>query len=380
MRGKKTYIFGLSWICALLLLASCSSDENDGQVLSGANVNLTLHVGVPGVETKAEDATNVPDQEKIEQLRIIVVDKETNEVEYNQFCLFSRPESSYDISVKKNGTKLVYLLGNTENVLSDLGSITTWNANQVDDKTYDVSDINVDPLPFTSKYEIEVKEEDVSKECYIAIAAVKFSFEFENAMAESKEGDDDGNNGNDDNNNTLTVSSVKISRLATESYLLPHPANKWEDWIQAFEEDKNAIIKEYEVPSTTADGTELHQDMTLTLDEKSASNIAPGSTYIVPTFYANESKYDNLFPDDTGQHYMLELVLNGQTYYKSIANEDGDELTSLFRSTHVKIKVIVKDIKVEEGDVEIWARKVPWEEGNTVVGGLEPVEVDDDDE
>lgn len=366
MREKKTYIFGLSWICALLLLASCSSDENDGQVLSGANVNLTLHVGVPGVETKSKDATDVPDQEKIERLRITVVDKETNEVEYNQLCLFSRPESSYDISVKKNGTKLVYLLGNTENVLSDWGSITTWNANQVDDKTYDVSDINADPLPFTSKYEIEVKEEDVSKECYIAIAAVKFSFEFENKMAESKEGDDDGNNGNDDNNNTLTVSSVKISRLATESYLLPHPANKWEDWIQAFEEDENAIIKEYEVPSTTADGTELHQDMTLTLD----ANIEPGSIYRVPPFYANESKYDNLFPDDTGQHYMLELVLNGQTYYKSIANEDGDELTSLFRSTHVEIKVIVKSIAVGDENVIIWARKAPWIDGETVEGEL----------
>ena len=375
MRGKKTYIFGLSWICALLLLVSCSSDENDGQVPVGADVNLTLHVGVPGVDTKAGDATDVPDREKIEQLRIIVVDKETNEVEYNELCTFSRPESSYDISVKKNGTKLVYLLGNTVSTLSGLGSIAkeaTWDADQVDDKTYDASDTNTDPLPFTSKYEIKVAEEDVVKECYIAIAAVKFSFEFENQMAESKEGEDNGDEDGDGNNSTLTVGSVKISRLATASYLLPHPASKWEEWTQNFE---NKIITDYEVPPTT-DGTELHQDMTLTLNQE----IASGEAYTVPTFYANESKYDNLFPDDKGQHYMLKLVLNDQTYYKSIANEEGDELSSLFRSTHVKIKVVVKKITVEEGDVEIWARKVPWEEGNTVTGGLEPVETDEDDE
>lgn len=129
-------ILCLGCIIACGLLPACSSaieEPESGGGSDGSTVTLTIQAAVPGTTTRA-DAT-IPEREQIEKLRIIVVDKATNKVEYNSLLNFpNRDGSSYNIEVTKNGTKQVYFLANTEGLnLSLPGKGQTWNEIAVDD-------------------------------------------------------------------------------------------------------------------------------------------------------------------------------------------------------------------------------------------------------
>ena len=193
-------ILCLSCIGACWLLPVCSSaleEPESGGGGDGSTVTLTIQAMVPGTTTRA-DATSIPEREQIDKLRIIVVDKTTNNVEYNSLLNFpNRDGSSYNIEVTKNGTKLVYFLANTESLtnLSLPRKGQTWNGTEVDG--YVLHSLPENRLPFTSKYEIEVNEEDVAATCYIAIASIKFSLDFTN-----------------DTGKAIEVNSLKISSIA----------------------------------------------------------------------------------------------------------------------------------------------------------------------
>lgn len=213
-RVFKIIMLSIGWVFACWMLSACSSamEEPDNGISNGSTATLTIHTAVPGAGTRADD--NIPEREKIERLRIIVVDEETNKVDYNRLNNFpNRDGSTYTIGLDKGGKKLLYLLANTEGlglVIPSEGD--TWN------DAVDKHVINLLPegrLPFTSKYEVEVAEEEEEDTaggettdgdtptdgdgttegdtpaddapeipedytCYIAIAAVKFSFTFTN--------------------------------------------------------------------------------------------------------------------------------------------------------------------------------------------------------
>lgn len=210
-RVFKIIMLSIGWVFACWMLSACSSamEEPDNGISNGSTATLTIHTAVPGAGTRADD--NIPEREKIDRLRIIVVDKDSKSVDYNRLHSFpNRDGSTYTIGLDKGGKKLLYLLANTE----DLGLVIpskgdTWN-DEVDD--YVITSLPEGRLPFTSKYEVEVaeEEEDTAGDettdgdtpadgdgttegdtpaddapeipedytCYIAIAAVKFSFTF----------------------------------------------------------------------------------------------------------------------------------------------------------------------------------------------------------
>lgn len=364
-------ILCLGCIVACGLLPACSSaieEPESGGGGDGSTVTLTIQAITPGTTTRA-DATSIPEQEQIDELRIIVVDKATNNVEYNSLLNFpNRDGSSYNIEVTKNGTKLVYFLANTEdlNLYLPLKG-QTWNRTTVD--YYVLHSLPENRLPFTSKYEIEVKEEDVAATCYIAIAAIKFSLDFTNNTGQE-----------------IEVNSLKISSIADCSYLLPHLDSKkdWDEWITSVtsnDNDSKPYITAYSIPEGTqhqefevkventttgtgnGDGTD---DATENTSDNSSFTVATSETYTFDPFYCHESKF--ILQGETEQHYSIQFEIGDKTYYGVI-----EGLESLIRSTHVIIHINLNELDTVPGNIVILGTITPWNEEPAVEGGLEEV-------
>ncbi len=399
-RVFKIIMLSIGWVFACWMLSACSSamEEPDNGISNGSTATLTIHTAVPGAGTRADD--NIPEREKIERLRIIVVDKETNIVDYNRLHSFpNRDGSTYTIGLDKGGKKLLYLLANTENlglVIPSEGD--TWN------DAVDKHVINLLPegrLPFTSKYEVEVAEEeeedtaggettdgdtpadgdgttggdtpeDVVPEipedytCYIAVAAVKFSFTF--------------TNGTKDN---IEVSDFKISSIADCSYLLPRNT-EWDKWVENVTGDgAKEYFTNYEIPSGAkhnvftvpipSSGNEGESGVGTETSPSSFTVLAEegNNTFTIPDFYCHESK-NNLFDD--GQHYIIQFKIGENTFISEIKT-GSESLASLIRSTHVKITVNIKslDQPVDSGII-ISGEIVDWNWLDEVTGDIEEVE------
>ncbi len=365
-------ILCLSCIGACGLLPACSSaieEPESGGGGDGSTVTLTIQAMVPGTTTRA-DATSIPEREQIDKLRIIVVDEATNNVEYNSLEDFpERDGSSYDIEVTKNGTKLVYFLANTEGLnLSLPGKGQTWNETAVDD--YVLKPLPEERLPFTSKYEIEVEEEDVSATCYIAIAAIKFSLDFTNNTRQE-----------------IEVKSLKISSIADQSYLLPHLDSKkdWDEWITSVtsnDNDSKPYITAYSIPegtqhqefkvkanktaTETDDGDGTTDDDSGNTPDGSSFTVATNETYTFAPFYCHESKF--ILQGEKKQYYSIQFEIGDKTYYGVIKG-----LESLIRSTHVIIHININALDTNPGNIVVWGTITPWTEEQPVEGGLEEV-------
>lgn len=322
---------------------------------------------VPGTTTRA-DATSIPEREQIDKLRIIVVDKTTNNVEYNSLLNFpNRDGSSYNIEVTKNGTKLVYFLANTESLtnLSLPRKGQTWNGTEVDG--YVLHSLPENRLPFTSKYEIEVNEEDVAATCYIAIASIKFSLDFTNNTEKE-----------------IEVQSLKISSIADRSYLLPHLDSKedWDKWIESVTSDDKEYITAYSIPTDTQhqefevkaedtttgtdDGDGTTDDDSGNTSDGSSFTVETGKTYTFDSFYCHESKF--ILQGETEQHYSIQFEIGDKTYYGEI-----DDLKSLIRSTHVTIHININKLDTNPGNIIIWGTITPWTPYEPIEGELEEV-------
>lgn len=399
-RVIKIAMLSIGWVFACWMLSACSSvmEEPDNGISDGSTATLTIHTAVPGAGTRADD--NIPEREKIDRLRIIVVDKETNIVDYNRLHSFPyRDGSTYTIGLDKGGKKLLYLLANTED-LSDLDIPSegdTWN-DAVDNHV-----INLLPegrLPFTSKYEVEVAEEeeedtaggettegdipadgdgttggdtpaDVVPEipedytCYIAIAAVKFSFTFTNKTEQE-----------------ITVSDFKISSIADCSYLLPHN-EKWDEWVENVTGDgAKEYFTKYEIPSDAkhnvftvpipSSGNEGESEAGTETSPSSFTVLAEegNNTYTIPDFYCHESKYLP-YPDVTEQHYTIHFSIDGKSYDAEIKDNTG-ALKSLIRSTHVIVNIEINKLAgSDDRQIVVWGKITDWTTDTAIEGGLE---------
>lgn len=399
-RVIKIAMLSIGWVFACWMLSACSSvmEEPDNGISDGSTATLTIHTAVPGAGTRADD--NIPEREKIDRLRIIVVDKETNIVDYNRLHSFPyRDGSTYTIGLDKGGKKLLYLLANTED-LSDLDIPSegdTWN------DAVDKHVINLLPkgrLPFTSKYEVEVAEEeeedtagdettdgdtpadsdgttggdtpaDVVPEipedytCYIAVAAVKFSFTF--------------TNGTKDN---IEVSDFKISSIADCSYLLPRNT-EWDEWVENVTGDgEKKYFTNYEIPSDAkhnvfpvpipSSGNEGESEAGTGTSTSSFTVLAEegNNTYTIPDFYCHESKYLP-YPDVTEQHYTIHFSINGKSYDAEIKDNTGG-LKSLIRSTHVIVNININNLAgSDDHQIVVWGKITDWTTDTAIEGGLE---------
>lgn len=393
-RVIKIIMLSIGWVFACWMLSACSSamEEPDNGISDGSTATLTIHTAVPGAGTRADD---IPEREKIDGLRIIVVDKETNTVDYNRLHIFPyRDGSTYTIDLDKGGKKYLYLLANTEDLDLDIPSEgDTWN-DEVDD--YDITSLPEDRLPFTSKYEVEVAEEeeedtdgdettdgdtptdgdgttegdtpadddgttggdtteDVVPEipedytCYIAVAAVKFSFTF--------------TNGTKDN---IEVSDFKISSIADCSYLFPHN-EEWDKWVENVTGDgAKEYFTKYEIPFGTK-----HKVFPVPIPSSSFTvPTGDNNIYTIPDFYCHESKYLP-FPDEKDQHYTIHFSIDGKSYDAEIKDKTGG-LKSLIRSTHVIVNIKINKLAgSDDRQIVVWGKITDWTTDTAIEGGLE---------
>lgn len=379
-------ILCLGCIIACGLLPACSSaieEPESGGRSDGSTVTLTIQAAVPD-GTRA-DGSEVPDREKIDQLRIIVVDQTTHKVEHNLLHGFSYPEDEYNIEVEKNSTKDVYFLANAEIWCSDFPKVgKIYNpdedeseGNEGDDGiieartttmpslfNQEITDLP-ENLPYTSKYEIKVADKNVAATCYIAIAAVKFSFTFTNGT------------GND-----IVVSDFKISSIADHSYLFPHNKD-WDEWVENVTGDgAKEYFTNYEIPSITehkeyivpipSSGNEGESEAGTGTSTSSFTVLAEegNNTYTIPDFYCHESKHILPFPDAKDQQYFIQFKIGEEEYVAEIQG-----LKSLIRSTHVIVNIKINKLSEDEThDIVVWGKIIGWKDLEPVEGGLEEVE------
>lgn len=393
-RVIKIIMLSIGWVFACWMLSACSSamEEPDNGISDGSTATLTIHTAVPGAGTRADD---IPEREKIDRLRIIVVDKETNIVDYNRLHIFPyRDGSTYTIGLDKGGKKLLYLLANTEDLDLDIPSEgREWN-DEVDD--YVITSLPDGRLPFTSQYEVEVAEEeeedtagdettegdtpadgdgttegdtpadddgttggdtteDVVPEipedytCYIAIAAVKFSFTFTNGTE-----------------NEIEVSDFKISSIADRSYLFPHN-KEWDEWVENVTGDgEKKYFTKYEIPSEAG-----HNEFPVPIPSSSFTvPTGDNNTYTIPDFYCHESKHILPFPDAKDQQYFIQFTIGGKEYVAEIQG-----LKSLIRSTHVIVNININKLSEDvTHEIVVWGKITDWKDLDPVEGGLEEVE------
>lgn len=391
----KILILCLSCIGACWLLPACSSaieEPESGGGGDGSTVTLKLNAMVPGYETRAEGNEFTPDIEKIDNLRIFIVNKNTKEVVYNSN--FSNPfqyrddEFELSIEVEKNTTQVVYFLANAEeccenlpeagNIYSDLDGDNDLYNEVLGIQAMSIlstrADDSSERIPYTSRYEINIEEKDVEKTCYIAIAAVKFDIVF--------------------NNNTekdITIESLEIGAIADRSYLFPHN-KEWDKWVTNITESntnkdyftnydipESAEHKNFPVPIPSTPGGDDTQgnvggdsgNSSFTVSTKNDSEPGSGS-YTIPTFYCHESKF--VQQSDEGQHYTIQFEIDGKFFVSEIKTSTGDYLKSLIRSTHVKITVNINNIEQSDVEVVIYGEIAPWEDGPEIEGGLTPIE------
>lgn len=400
-RVFKIIMLSIGWVFACWMLSACSSamEEPDNGISNGSTATLTIHTAVPGAGTRADD--NIPEREKIDLLRIIVVDEETNIVDYNRLHSFPyRDGSTYTIGLDKGGKKLLYLLANTEELGLDIPSEgqdwNNWN-NAIDD--YVINPLPEDRLPFTSKYEVEVAEEEEEDTdgdettdgdtpadgdgttegdtpaddapeipedytCYIAIAAVKFSFTFTNKTEQE-----------------LTVSDFKISSIADCSYLFPHN-KEWNDWVENVTGDGEKYFTNYEIPSGAkhdvftvpipSSGNEGESEAGTGTSTSSFTVLAEegNNTFTIPDFYCHESKYLP-YPDVTEQHYTIHFSIDGKPYDAEIKDNTG-ALKSLIRSTHVIVNIEINKLAgSDDRQIVVWGKITDWTTDTAIEGGLE---------
>ena len=372
-------ILCLGCIVACGLLPACSSaieEPESGGGGDGSTVTLTIQAAVPD-GTRA-DGSEVPDREKIDQLRIIVVDQTTHKVEHNQLHGFSYPEDEYNIEVEKNSTKDVYFLANAEIWCSDFPEVgEIYNpdedeseGNEGDDGIIEARTTTMpslfnqeikdlpENLPYTSKYEIKVADKNVAATCYIAIAAVKFSFTFTNGT------------GND-----IVVSDFKISSIADRSYLFPHN-EEWDEWVENVTGDgAKEYFTKYEIPSDAE-----HDVFPVPIPSSgneggtgiSSFTVPTGdnNTYPIPDFYCHESKHLP-FPDEKDQHYTIHFSIGGKSYDAEIEN-NTESLKSLIRSTHVIVNIEINKLAgSDDHQIVVWGKITDWTTDTAIEGGLE---------
>lgn len=392
----KILILCLSCIVACWFLPACSSaieEPESGGGGDGSTVTLKLNAMVPGYETRTGGNEFTTDIEKIDNLRIFVVNKDTKEVVYNSN--FTNPfrdrddEFELSIEVEKNTTQVVYFLANAEEYCKKLpNSGETYAYLNTSDDLYNLvlpdipdpmsnlstrMDNSSERIPYTSRYEIEIGEKDVVEEtCYIAIAAVKFDIVF--------------------NNNTekaIIIESLEIGAIADRSYLFPHN-KEWDKWVSDITGSNTykGYFTDYNIPEytehenfpvpipSTQGGDDTQGNVggdsgnsSFTVSVKNSLESGSGS-YTIPTFYCFESQ--NIPLDREDQRYSIQFMINDISYESEIT-DSGEYLESLIRSTHVIITVNINALDETPGNIVIWGQIVGWEEKGEVEGNLEPV-------
>ncbi|MDE7396231.1 MAG: hypothetical protein K2M98_00735, partial [Muribaculum sp.] len=305
--------------CAMLasmMMASCDSSVPMSQEPDeSAGLFLVCKVGMVG-ETRAGQT---PVNEGMHTLRLVVMDIDRSEVEYNRLVVFDNVRENYSFvaeikegAYKPGGShKRVFLISNEEsvtNVQSDNSALSLpgslhsiLESVQVGDKDFEskINSVYYVPdftknIPLTSVYDITIPDgiRYVEESFWLVRVATKFSVVFENANLGIG----------------VSVSSAKITGLSDRHFLMPRFTNgvaptfagydTWIDWLKNVSDlsqadpynptaDASGWLYGYEIPSTAAAAELNCISSPFTLAAATATNT-PSRT--VSNLYAAESR------------------------------------------------------------------------------------------
>lgn len=317
--------------------------ENTSKVKLGVSVALTDGAAFLGMQSRGPLAEAVPDGEKMQTLRIIIV-RPDGTVEHNRYYDFHQVPTTYfataQFEVVGGETKKVYLFANENTKFNSGRKVADYDfaaikvgeqfpTNDITGQDIETSLIEVNdaltqmalPLFMSECHSVDVPEkEDKNVELIIVRAAVKFTFRIINESSEP-----------------LALNQLTISKLARREYLLPN--NVVYATGPSEEEDGTTItyIKSYNVPMP---GNNEHYNFMAAFTDKTVpakSATGNGKVELDP-IYLLESNYND-DPSTTGRNYKISLTVGDETY------ENGyfDNLTALPRNTHVVVDVTLND-------------------------------------
>lgn len=379
-------------LLCLFLFSSCIFDSFDPEKEESQNAVLVLHIGTIGGQTRALGPDNI---ENITSLRIVLIDADKKEVEYNRHWSF--PQIGFDEFNQQDGgkgwmtfiettpgEKKIYIIANEENTgkitseegptYTDLSTLLNSAAASVGSGATAfetlINSVSFTPdfnhnIVLSSYYEFNVDENNfqsqsgsrrLNKDFWLVRAAAKFEFEFVNNCP-----------------NPLHIDELTVSSVADNMFLMPHveddfetgnmknPLGKsYENWIEWLNDVCTATnndqswaqnpdvnneygwIKKYSLPSSaTHKGLNIlsgiiNNDNLRTIPSKENIN----DIHRLPQVYCAESK--NSGQGNTEQQYKFTVKLTDGTYNTSKAfTETLTNLQALFRNTYMKVRVTI---------------------------------------
>ncbi len=359
-------------LCLLFLLfASCNRQEDTPQQTDGM-VNLTISAAMVSRASFDEDSSADKYRELMHTLRIIIFD-ENDQLEHDrQYTLTGEDGEGlfetryYSFIVKGNETKTIYLLANCEDILENK-EISISNLDNLELTTDDGWFSNKSEgvnfhLPATAKYEIEVGNENQTKDLWVAHAANKIHITYNNAL-ESGE--------------PITIYSWTLEQVAQNSYLIPQVTDtEWYEKVLAqYNKENDTPVTDYHVPPDAnhtaytyiyAEPVEVSKGTPVTTPAESETPI-----------YLHESK--NIPEPDSPdtQGYTISFRIseeNGTAEDSKVYTAKLENLPSLFRGTYVQIDVTIKALEEGEGPDGIFAEIEAWKEYDPTTGTIVPEE------
>lgn len=356
----------------LPFMVACSSQEES---LPDNVAEAVLYLNIEPIGQTRANTTELPDNEKMHSVRVIVLHQDGT-VEHNRhFSLESaQTQKTILLKVTPNETKKIFLFANEESVsavkgtvgvnrtLTDFFNSYTENmsdfANAVNNLYFAPDYSNGKPIPMSSMYEIDFPENgNFNGTFYVVRVATKFTYRFKNFRSDA-----------------VTVNSISVSEIADNSYLMVHKQNQtmqfteednsisdlfWIDWLkkvsdesQMYPEDNKTLVEkrgwimDYDIPGGAVQAPITQTDLNLSVPKATNTDVNQEQG-ILYTFYLPESK--NLMkPDELygEQQYEMTLGLTDEHGEQKSFNFAFNNLKALFRNTNAVIDIIMYDREV----------------------------------
>lgn len=348
---------------ALFFMMACSSQEESIQNTTEAALYLNIE---PIVQTRSRLAElQLPDNEKMKSVRVIVLHAADGTVEHNRyFSLEGAQAQKYILlKVKSNEKKKIFLFSNEESVSaiegvtgSESKTLTAFFNSYTENMSGFETAVNSlyfapdytdgKPIPMSSMYEIDFPEKgNFDGTFYVVRVATKFMVNFMNWRGEE-----------------VIVDNFTIASHADKNFLMAHvndseqnellfKGKTWINWLKevsdaSSENDDYATteaagwLKDYRLPAQ-ADKTKTYTYGTVivgvpTVDIDHPENSKPGVANNTPVFYLPESMNPKAGVTDGEQEYTLTINIDGRTepFVYTLPN-----LKALFRNTHVVVNI-----------------------------------------
>lgn len=357
---------------ALPFMVACSSREES---LPDNVAEAVLYLNIEPIGQTRANTTELPDNEKMHSVRVIVLHADGT-VEHNRHFSLESAQTQKTILLKitPNETKKILLFANEESVsavkgtvgvnrtLTDFFNSYTENmsdfANAVNNLYFAPDYSNGKPIPMSSMYEIDFPENgNFNGTFYVVRVATKFTYRFKNFRSDA-----------------VTVNSISVSEIADNSYLMVHKQNQtmqfteednsisdlfWIDWLkkvsdesQMYPEDNKTLVEkrgwimDYDIPGGAVQAPITQTDLNLSVPKATNTDVNQEQG-ILYTFYLPESK--NLMKPDEPygeQQYEMTLGLTDEHGEQKSFNFAFNNLKALFRNTNAVIDIIMYDREV----------------------------------